>query len=42
MSFGGIGAQVGALMPVFFGDTTIIVGPTYDAQLLAKVIHEER
>ncbi|XP_072028172.1 medium-chain acyl-CoA ligase ACSF2, mitochondrial-like [Amphiura filiformis] len=42
MSFGGGSAQVGALTPMIKGDTTIIVGPTYDAQLLANVIQDER
>ncbi|XP_072023213.1 medium-chain acyl-CoA ligase ACSF2, mitochondrial-like, partial [Amphiura filiformis] len=41
MSFGGIGAQMGAVMPMIKGGTTIIVGPTYDAQLLANVIQDE-
>ncbi|XP_072028254.1 medium-chain acyl-CoA ligase ACSF2, mitochondrial-like [Amphiura filiformis] len=42
MSFGGLGAQVGALMPMIKGSTTIIVGPTYDTQLLVNAIQSER
>ncbi|XP_072043170.1 medium-chain acyl-CoA ligase ACSF2, mitochondrial-like [Amphiura filiformis] len=42
MSFGTEGAQVGALMPMIKGSTTIITGPTFDAQLMANAIHKER
>ncbi|XP_072027902.1 medium-chain acyl-CoA ligase ACSF2, mitochondrial-like [Amphiura filiformis] len=42
MSFGGIGAQTGALLPVFTKATTIIVGPVYDAKMLARVMHDEK
>ncbi|XP_072028168.1 medium-chain acyl-CoA ligase ACSF2, mitochondrial-like [Amphiura filiformis] len=42
MSFGGIGAQMGAVLPMIKSGTTIVVGPTYDAQLLANVIQDER
>ncbi|XP_072027945.1 medium-chain acyl-CoA ligase ACSF2, mitochondrial-like [Amphiura filiformis] len=42
MSLGSMSAQMGALMPMMKGGTTIIVGPTYDVQLLANVIQDER
>ncbi|XP_072028253.1 medium-chain acyl-CoA ligase ACSF2, mitochondrial-like [Amphiura filiformis] len=42
MSFGGIGAQTGALLPIFTKATTIIVGPVYDAKMIARVMHDEK
>ncbi|XP_072028903.1 medium-chain acyl-CoA ligase ACSF2, mitochondrial-like [Amphiura filiformis] len=42
MSFGGMGAHIGVLFPMIKGDTTIIVGPAYNAQLMANVIQDER
>ena len=42
MPFGGAVAQLGALSPAVRLTTSVIVGPTYDAETLAKVIHEER
>ena len=42
MSFGGAGAQFGALSPALRAATSVIVGPVYDATTLTKVIHEER
>ena len=42
MSFGGAGAQGGALIPVAEVVTTIVVGPKYDAQVLAKAFQEEK
>ena len=42
MSFGGVGAQCGALLPVVKVATTIVVGPKYDAQVLAKALEEEK
>ena len=41
-SFGGVVAQIGALTPAVRTATSVIVGPTYDTETLAKVIHEER
>ena len=42
MSFGGAGAQGGALIPIAEVATTIVVGPKYDAQVLAKAFQEEK
>ena len=43
MSFGGVGAQMGGLIPILIdGATSVIVAPTYDKNMLAKAIHDER
>ena len=42
MSFGGSGAQVGALLPIISKGTTIVVGPVYDVYALAQAIQEEK
>ncbi|XP_072028252.1 medium-chain acyl-CoA ligase ACSF2, mitochondrial-like [Amphiura filiformis] len=42
MSFGGVTAQDGVFIPIIYTATTIIPGPTFDAQILASAIHDEK
>ena len=42
MSFGGAGAQLGALNPMMKPATTIIIGPVYNARIMANAMQDER
>ncbi|XP_072028177.1 medium-chain acyl-CoA ligase ACSF2, mitochondrial-like [Amphiura filiformis] len=42
MSFGGVTAQDGVFIPIIYTATTIIPGPTFDAQILASAIQDEK
>ena len=42
MSFGGVGAQWGALFPILGTSTTVVVAPTYDKIQMARAFQDER
>ncbi|XP_072026064.1 medium-chain acyl-CoA ligase ACSF2, mitochondrial-like [Amphiura filiformis] len=42
MNLAGVGAQMGALLPLARGCTTVVVSPAYDKDVLAKALHDEK
>ncbi len=42
MNLSGVGAQMGAVVSVARGCTTVVVSPAYDKDVLAKAFHDEK
>ena len=42
MNLSGVSAQLGAILPLAMGCTTVVVSPVYDKDALARAFHDEK